>query len=87
MTRVAREHWIDDEDILLFFKKYISKTPEEVRELLDDDVFIAGLVIGLAYARTQHTDVPASKGDNAILKRILEAVITATRHTPHIGVN
>lgn len=84
---IARQHWLDDDSILLFFKKFVSRTPKELRDLLDDPVFNVGIVTGLAYARSQNTDAPPQRGDKEIVRKIIEAVIQATKETPHVTLN
>lgn len=87
IARVAREHWLEDDDIILFFQKFVSRTPRELRELLDDPIFSVGIVTGLAFARAQTTDRPPRKGDKAIVRKIIEAVINTTKETPPITLN
>lgn len=87
IARIAREHWLEDDDIILFFQKFVSRTPRELRELLDDPVFNVGVVTGLSFARSMHTDRPPQKGDKEIVRKIIETVINTTKDTPHVTLN
>lgn len=88
IERAAREHWVNDDKVFKFFQTFVSKTPHELRELLDDPMFNTGFVTGLAYVRSLRARGPKPKnGDIKILARVIEAAIEATKHTPFISKN
>lgn len=87
--RIARIYHIGDEEILLFFRRFISNVPHAQREaLLDDNMFCAGFVAGLVYGRSQvlpaHT---RSNRDVEILGNFVQTAIKQTQHTPYVSNN
>lgn len=88
-ARVAREHWVDDDAIIKFFQKMVSRTPKEVRDILDDPAFNAGFVTALVYAKSRAPggDSNISPGEAAFLGRIIELVLEKTRDTPFVSAN